>query len=136
MTPENLADIETIRVLKAQYFRLMDTKRWDEWGDVFTEDAVMGTGERTIEGREAIVTFVSRLLGDHVTVHHGHMPEITITGEKTATGIWSMYDRVELPAPNGIEGYGHYEEEYRRGDDGRWRISSLVLTRLKVVPID
>ena len=39
MTAEQLTDIEAIKQLKARYFRLMDTKRWEEWGDVFTKDA-------------------------------------------------------------------------------------------------
>jgi 3-phenylpropionate/cinnamic acid dioxygenase small subunit len=34
-----LEEIEAIKRLKARYFRLMDTKQWDQWGDVFTEDA-------------------------------------------------------------------------------------------------
>ena len=37
MSPE---DIEAIRQLKARYFRFVDTKQWDRWGDLFTEDAV------------------------------------------------------------------------------------------------
>ncbi|HLN18532.1 MAG TPA: nuclear transport factor 2 family protein [Acidimicrobiales bacterium] len=135
MTPEDLVDIEAIKQLKARYFRLMDTKRWDEWADVFTPDAVMGTGRRRVEGREAIVDFVANLLLDYTTVHHGHMPEIEITGPETATAIWSMYDRVEFPDPKGIEGYGHYVEDYERGADGAWRIKRLDLTRLKIVPI-
>ena len=33
---ESLLAIEQIRQLKARYFRLLDTKQWDEWGEVFT----------------------------------------------------------------------------------------------------
>ncbi len=43
------------------------------------------------------------------------MPEITLTGPDSATGIWAMYDRVEMPG-NRFEGYGHYHDEYRRVD--------------------
>jgi len=136
VSPEQLADVEAIKKLKARYFRLMDTKRWDEWADVFTEDCVMLAGDRRTDGRDAFVRFVQRLLGDHVTVHHGHMPEIELTGPTTATGIWSMYDRVELDPPHGFEGYGHYLEEYRKEADGQWRISQLELTRLKEVPLE
>ena len=37
----NAADIEAIKRLKARYFRLMDTKQWDDFATVFAEDAVM-----------------------------------------------------------------------------------------------
>jgi hypothetical protein len=74
-----------------------------------------------------------KLLASAVTVHHGHMPEIAITGADTATGIWSMVDVVRLGA--GFRGYGHYHEEYVK-QAGRWRIRRLRLTRLDVVPLD
>ena len=39
-----LRDIESIKQLKARYFRFMDTKQWDEWQWVFTEDARLKWG--------------------------------------------------------------------------------------------
>jgi hypothetical protein len=30
--------IEQIKQVKARYFRLVDHKRWQEWGQLFTED--------------------------------------------------------------------------------------------------
>ena len=43
---ERLAAAEDISKLKARYFRLMDTKRWADWQDVFAPDALMDmTGE-------------------------------------------------------------------------------------------
>ena len=38
MNADTIADIEEIKQLKARYFRLMDTKQWDEWADLFTDD--------------------------------------------------------------------------------------------------
>ena len=35
---EKLWDIEQIKQLKARYFRLMDTKDWAAWKDLFTDD--------------------------------------------------------------------------------------------------
>jgi hypothetical protein len=137
--PGDMADIEAIRVLKARYFRLMDQKRWDEWADVFTEDVHIDTTDDTpdalIDGRDAFVAFLAPILGDVVTVHHGHMPEITITGPDRAEGIWSMEDHLEWPegAPfRRLWGQGWYEETYRRGADGRWRIATLRLRRQRV----
>ncbi len=59
------------------------------------------------------------------------MPEITLTGPGTASGIWSMEDIVEFPDGTVLQGYGHYHETYRKVD-GEWRIATLHLTRLRM----
>lgn len=131
------AEIEAIKKLKARYFRFMDQKRWDDWGGCFTENADLDTTEESPDakasGRAEIVRFVSQAVGQAVTVHHGHMPEIDLTGEGTATGTWAMEDYLEFPGnpPSmTLHGRGHYFEEYEKGDDGAWRIRSLKLRRL------
>jgi len=126
-------DLEAIRQLKARYFRLMDTKQWEAFGQVFTQDATVAASpdpDEVFRGREEIVRRVSGALREAVTVHHGHMPEIEITGPDTARGIWAMYDFVDLPQLV-LHGWGHYHEEYRR-EDGVWRIASTRLTRLRL----
>ena len=137
---QRLLDIEAIKQLKARYFRLMDTKQWDDWGMVFTEDAVMEVPEAAMvnNGRAEVVGNVSAALTGTTTTHHGHMPEIEITGPDTARGIWAMFDYVEWPAADGsrvgLQGYGHYHEEYRRDGD-TWRIAKTRLERLRVDPL-
>ena len=137
-----LVDHEAIKACKARYFRHMDTKNWFDWGLVFTEDAHMEVPEAgmVVEGRAAIVNRVSTALQGTKTVHHGHMPEIALSGPDTARGIWSMEDYVEFPEAAdgtrvGLRGYGHYHEEYRRDTDGQWRISRLHLSRLRIDPL-
>lgn len=138
---ERLLDIEAIKQLKARYFRAIDTKQWDDFGDVFTVDARLEVPEvdMVVDGRADIVAAVSGALTRATTVHHGHMPEIDVSGADTATGTWAMFDYVEWPAPEGgdrvgLQGYGHYREEYRR-EDGRWRIARSRLERLRVDPL-
>lgn len=132
-----LLDIEAIKQLKARYFRLMDLKQWDDWGMVFAVDCVMEVPEAEMvnTGRQEIVTNVSGALVGARTCHHGHMPEIEITGAGTARGIWAMFDYVEWDAADGtrigLQGYGHYREEYTR-EDGEWRIARTRLERLRV----
>jgi hypothetical protein len=135
---QRLADIEAIKQLKARYFRSLDRKEWEAFGDVFTRDAILEVPEveMTVRGRDEIVASVSGALTGSTTAHHGHMPEIEITGADTARGIWAMFDYVEWPAPRGgqrvgLQGYGHYVEEYARVD-GAWRISRSRLERLRV----
>lgn len=133
MAGSRLEDIEEIKKLKARYFRFLDTKRWKEFGDLFTEDAVSrspDTGEPAARGREAIVERVKSVVRDAVTVHYGHMPEIELTGDATARGIWSMFDFVDY-GPSSWKGYGHYEEEYVKVN-GQWKIKSFRLTRLRL----
>jgi hypothetical protein len=151
--------IEEIKQLKARYFRCMDTKDWAGYLDVFTPDATVDSSEAytptdrngdpiLVDGvpppapdpawrSNDIVRFVAELSGilnGVVTVHHGHMPEITLTSPTTATGIWSMEDMLRWPKGSPIRemhGYGHYRETYERLPAG-WRIKTLKLTRLRV----
>lgn len=136
-----LLDVEEIKRLKARYFRTLDRKEWDEFGQIFAREAVMEVPEGGIveRGRDAIVAKVSAALAGARTVHHGHMPDIEITGPDTACGTWAMFDYVEWPRSEsgtrvGLEGYGHYLEEYVR-EDGAWRIHRLHLSRLRVDPL-
>ncbi|MFC4000190.1 nuclear transport factor 2 family protein [Prauserella oleivorans] len=143
---ENLRDlvtwlvaIEEIKQLKARYFRFVDEKRWDDFGELFTPDVVIdieGSSQRPRD-RDELVAATRRHYGDALTAHHGHMPEIEIVDGPAATharGIWSMVDLIETSIGNALPsfvGYGHYHEEYRK-DDGSWRISRLTLNRIKL----
>lgn len=129
---KELVEIEQIKRLKARYFRLMDNKMWEDWAGVFTEDASLQFGPNPEDiwyGREQIVSNNSSILANATTVHHGHMPEIEITSETTATGIWAMFDYVQMPGLT-LQGYGHYEEEYVKVD-GQWKIRKLRLMRIR-----
>jgi deoxyribodipyrimidine photolyase-like uncharacterized protein len=126
-------DLEAIRQLKARYFRLMDTKQWEDWRECFTADAELHTlpnPDQRFIGRDQIVQRVSEILADSVTVHHGHMPEIELQGSDRATGIWAMDDWVDMPALS-LRGFGHYHDEYVK-QAGLWRIRHSRLTRLRV----
>jgi hypothetical protein len=141
----SLADLESIRQLKARYFRYVDTKQWDRWAELFTEDAILDVPinrPEPLRGRAAIAERVRQGLTPMVTVHHGHMPEIELDGTDRAHGIWPMYDRLlrtgnELtdgPQAPGFgpryEGFGHYVERYVKTEDGEWRIARCELRRL------
>jgi uncharacterized protein (TIGR02246 family) len=138
---QTLLALEEIKRLKARYFRALDRKEWDAFAQVFTREAVMEVPEAGMvqRGRDAIVASVSAALVGARTVHHGHMPEIELTGPDTARGTWAMSDYVEWPPSEsgerrGLQGYGHYLEEYVR-EDGQWRIARLHLSRLRIDPL-
>src|SRR5947209_20515995 len=85
-----------IHALKARYFRTMDTKDWPGMKSVFAADLVADFRESVGGWDEALlvhgaVSFVAKLAAqlEHVTtVHHGHMPEITVESPDAASGIW------------------------------------------------
>jgi uncharacterized protein (TIGR02246 family) len=128
-------DVEAIKKLKARYCRLLDAKDWTTWRELFTDDFVGDTSEaggRKIVGADAFVAFVRRTLGPprRKTVHQVHAPEIELTSEDTARGVWALEDFVRLAPGLDMRGYGHYHETYEK-EDGRWRIQSSKLTRLR-----
>jgi hypothetical protein len=133
-----MEDIEAIKQLKARYFRCMDTKQWDAMREVFAEDVHVdmekeGGGIQT--DRDSFMSMLRSNVEDVTTVHHGHMPEITLTSPTTGAGIWAMEDMLRWPegAPiKAMHGYGHYHETYEKGSDGQWRIKTMTLTRLRV----
>ncbi|MET0180451.1 MAG: nuclear transport factor 2 family protein [Novosphingobium sp.] len=127
------ADWLAICNLKARYCRLLDTKDWDGWAALFAEDLVLdtgGSGGARIEGRAAAVAMVRRSVGEAVTTHQVHSPEISIDGDR-ATAVWAMFDRVAWPNGRVLTGYGHYHERYRR-TAGEWTIAETRLSRLSV----
>jgi hypothetical protein len=136
-TCQELADIEAIKKLKARYFRLMDTKNWTAFADVFTADAVVRGGDQEVAGREAIVAFVAATSDGVRSAHQGFLPEIEVLESGQASGVWAMSDYFEVRGtdpPVGFSGFGHYEDRYSR-EDGTWRISFSRLTRLKIIPL-
>ena len=135
MTESTFLEIEAIKQLKARYFRLLDTQQWQEWRDLFSEDAILQWGPKAhhvFQGRDAIVDGVRGNLEGAQSCHQGFMPEIALQGDGHARGIWAMHDWIDHPAYD-LVGFGHYHEEYRKHEDGRWRIQRSQLTRLREV---
>jgi uncharacterized protein (TIGR02246 family) len=131
---ERLEDIEAIKQLKARYFRTMDTKDWAGMRQVFTDDVVMDVSEAggdVMSGGDDFIAFLSQTLAGVITTHHGHMPEIEITGPTSATGVWAMEDMLRFADGSELHGYGHYHETYEKSAGG-WRIKSSKLTRLRI----
>lgn len=148
MDANELSELEALRQLKARYCRFCDTKDWQGFFDLFTEDAVFDVrAGASVEpqagefadmgyqvGREAIAEGV-RVMASSIgeTVHHCHTPELLLTSRDTATGIWALEDQLHyLAGPiKMVHGFGHYHETYVR-EQNVWRIKTLRLTRLRV----
>lgn len=144
-----LAAIEAIKSMKGKYFRGVDLKDTTLLRDVFSDDVELDyqgavtdpiTGENYIpsgggaSGGDSGAEMIVAALTGIVSVHHASVPEIEITSDTTAKGIWPMVDRLKFPASAPLKeliGYGHYHEEYVLSD-GQWKIRRLRLTRLRI----
>lgn len=115
--------------LKARYFRAVDLQDWDLLESLFDRDVRLTGGDTSEQGVTAVVARIRANVEGRRLVHHGHMPEIVVNGDGTATGIWAMEDLVERSPGEWFHGFGHYHEEYRLGANG-WCITSLTLVRL------
>src|SRR6056300_611103 len=79
--------------LKASYCRTLDTKDWNAYTALFTEDYVLDVqGVEPIHGRDQAMAFVQNTLATTDTAHQVHTPEIEVNGDE-AYGIWPLQDR-------------------------------------------
>jgi SnoaL-like domain len=133
----DLVELEKIRQVKYRYLRCVDLKLWDEIGEVFTEDASADYGTPSagrpldLKCRDDIVGFLRDSLGNGIiTLHAAGQPEISIDGDE-ATGTWRFTDTViATDFKVVISGAAFYEDRYRRGEDGEWRISHTGYVRI------
>ncbi len=132
---QQLADIEAIKVLKHRYFRAMDTADKALLETLFAEDLTVdyrGSGYRVqISGKAQMMTFLANSFhSGAVAMHHGNMPEITITGEDSAEGIWYLFD-IFIDSERGSQTIGSaiYKDRYRR-ENGEWIIAHSEYDRI------
>ena len=128
-----LLEIEGIKQLKARYCRYLDTKDWQAWRSLFTDDFLSDTspaGGKVIRGADEFVAFTRKSLRSQATVHQVHAPEIELTSPTTARGVWALEDVVRFGPGANLRGYGHYTETYEKVD-GQWLIATSTLTRLR-----
>ena len=133
----DLVAIEEIKRLKHRYFRTLDLKKWDEFGDCLTEDVSARYGTQAMDkplhfdNRADVVAFMSENLGGGViTVHIANHAEIDVEGD-VATASWVFEDTVLVPDfQMQISGAGYYLDSYRKDPDGAWRISATQYERI------
>lgn len=146
---ERLSAIEEIKQAKARYFRAIDTRDIEMARNIMAEDCVLdyrgsctdpATGRNFVPDTDSVVhgrnawSTDALIQAGIVSVHQGHNCEITFDSDTTASVIWSMTDRLYMPAGAAftlMTGYGHYHETYEK--IGRaWKLKTLRLTRLRV----
>ena len=134
-TLQQLSDFEDIRTLKHRYFRAIDTADMALLAGLFTEDVEVayrgGTYEVFVKGRAEMLEFLANSFHSKaLAMHHGHMPEITLTGPDSADGIWYLEDVfIDLSKQNHTIGSAIYTDRYRR-EDGAWKIATSAYDRV------
>ncbi len=135
MTLQQLSDLEEIKVLKHRYFRAIDTADMAMLATLFTEDLACtyngGTYKVSLSGREAMLEFLANSFhSGAASMHVGAMPEIALTGDNSATGIWSLQDVfIDLEKDEHTFGTAIYTDTYRR-EGGVWKIASTYYDRV------
>jgi len=135
---QQLSDLEEIKVLKHRYFRGIDTADWPLLDGIFTADVnveyIGGDYHVKLTGAEAMMEFLANSFhSGALAMHHGHMPEITFTGEDGAEGLWYLEDIfINLEEEFHTFGTAIYRDRYLR-QGGEWRIASTVYDRVMEV---
>lgn len=111
---------EQIRRTLARYCSLCDDGRFEEWSDLFTDDARFHVMGRTSEGRDAIRAFIEKgqtpeLRGKHVIA----LPLIIQDGFGGTAHAWT--DFVFVNQQFEVSSAGRYHDRLVRGGDDRWR---------------
>ena len=146
---EILQAIETIKKLKARYFRGVDTEDGQLVRDILAEDCMLDyrgcfTDPTTkkdffpalnmvLNGKDSW-SDVGLAASGIVSVHQGHTAEIDITSEHSASAIWSMTDRLFMPQGSTyhqLRGFGYYHETYEKIDT-QWQLKTLRISRIRV----
>ena len=107
----DLQEIEAIKRHKYRYMRCIDEKCWDELAECFAENAsvAFSGGQYSFAGRDAIMKFLvdSMDRDSFFSSHRVGQPEIELTSDTTATGIWALDDTViEEPSVRIVEVHG------------------------------
>ena len=93
----SLADLESIRQLKARYFRYVDTKQWDRWAELFTDVATLKAGfastDVTARDLERLVAWVKRQLAK---------PRQHLGAKKILQGARGLFGRIDLSLPQAL----------------------------------
>ena len=121
---------EAICQLKARYFASwtpsngMIGRQYSPTTSRAVDSTVSNGGSgapRSADRSRCLRRHIRHFLDGVSTVHHGHMPEITLVSPTEATGIWSMEDKIKWPDGRTLHGYGLSRATASRTE--QWRIA-------------
>ena len=123
----DLHALEEIRRLLAIYGQLLDSKRIEEWSQLFTEDAVFDVWGQTWRGRKAIAEGIGGMQPDTPGKHVVLSPVIDLQDADHARAFTDL--SAFASGQDGaitIATIGRYHDELVR-QAGRWRFARRVV---------
>jgi|MEHZ01.4.fsa_nt_MEHZ011034607.1_8 hypothetical protein len=133
-----LQSLHELERLNADFCYFLDHNQVSDLVGLFTEDAYYQHGPRISEGRKAIgEIFERRVSGSVRTARHLQSGlRIEFLDEYRATGqsVCATFAANEAPpvATTDIHLVADFEDEYQKGEDGRWRIRRREIRRIFV----
>ena len=124
---QEVADRLAVADVVVRYFELVDTKRWDDMHEVFTDDTTARwTADNVIEGRDAVVGAMRHMSGstEIVTYHHVAAMTPVIDGDRAevVVRVRAMHNGVGPREGKFYESLGIQPTLLTRTPDG-WRIT-------------
>ncbi len=128
-------DEDRIRRTLNEYSQLLDDGRFDEWADLFTEDARLELGDQATVGRPAIRAYMAEVQasgrrGMHVTTNS--LVDVDVDGDTARATTDYLFVR---PGAEGLVlvAAGRYHDRMVR-DGERWRFRVRSITMLPSDP--
>ncbi|MGS2722195.1 nuclear transport factor 2 family protein [Porticoccus sp. GXU_MW_L64] len=137
---DRLAELETrlaLTELNNAFTHYLDNNLVDQFGSLFTEDALYTHGTRRSEGREAIVEQIRKrtAAGPRTARHMATGLQLTLESSTSARGhsVCMTFARDGEPPIDGAEPFlvADFDDVYR-WEDGRWLIQERHITRIFV----
>jgi 3-phenylpropionate/cinnamic acid dioxygenase small subunit len=111
---------EDIRRTLARYCMLCDDGRFDDFAELFAENAILYAMGHTIEGRDAIRDFMEKSFGpDQRGKQASFNPLIEVDGWGGTAKAWS--DFMFVDGAGAITNQGRFYDELEREGDKVWR---------------
>ena len=135
---ERLEAIAEIEKLQGKYYRCLDSKLWDELGEVFAPKFHTAFSDGRLvfdhyEGEGGLRQYYEAQMNDSAMIsqHNGHTPEITTSEDgMTAHGKWYLHDYLIILATNwNVRGTAIYDIDYAK-IDGAWKITKIGYKRI------
>jgi len=118
-----MTDHEAIARVVAQYCHRLDDGRWDEFADLWAEDAEFVLGGETTRGRDAIrasieATQPPERRGRHLAVN----VEVDVDGDEASAVVDFMFWARDREGKAKLMFLGRYDDRLVRSDGG-WRFA-------------
>lgn len=124
-----LEDMNQIERLQRAYGYFVDKAQWTQLAELFSEDATLEIGGKGIfTGKDRVLAYMQLSFGKDgirpgVLINHMQFQPLANISADGKTG-W-LRSRAFVMS-NGGWGLPLYEDEFKKGEDGKWRISRLT----------